>query len=199
MPTNLVYSTNFTGFSGNLQTNDTWTLLGVNSATCDGVNVDIPGNGERTYKDGKTPSTADMYAQALCNNNGGDRLGVLIRAVDVNNWYWGYYNKSTGYWTIDQNNGGTITNLAQVFEGGQPASMVLKLEVNTGQGLTLYKDGVSKLTATGTRSGTSGSGGLYGIDASGSSWDDYALYDSGGGLSIPTAMYHYNRHIGSGV
>lgn len=176
-----VYSTDFTGFSGNLQTNSPWSRLGANDWTCSGGAVQGAGSGERTYSDGSTPGTADASAQAVFTFGGSNQLGPMVRAVDINNWYWGYRNSNTGDWVIDQCSGGTITNLNTTFQGGQSSPFTLKLAVSTAQALTLYSAGTSRATATGSRSGTSGTGGLRGTNTGGCTLDDYISEDSSGG------------------
>jgi hypothetical protein len=192
-------STNFSTYSGNLQANATWVAF-ANDATCDGVNADIGGSGERLYQDGVTPGTADGYVQAVVDSAGNGNGGVACRIVDASNWYWGYYSKVTGDWSVDQNNSGSITNLSAFTQGGRPNSMTLKLTVSTGQALELFGDGVSKVSTTGSRSGTSGQYGFRCTSMGGGSYDDYISEDTagGGGTTRGTPFGHRGTAFNGG-
>lgn len=175
------YSTGFTGGGGaNLEGFESWTRIGANSATRDNAAI-IGGSGERTYSDGQTPGTADCSIQTTLTNLATSSAGLLIRAVDIDNYYWGYRDSNDQYWTIDQNNAGSVSNVAIQFESGVSAPITLILTVNSGQGLALYNGATLKTSGTGTRSGTSGTGGIRGIYGAGVTLDDYIAIDSSGG------------------
>lgn len=199
----IYYTTGYTGFTSTLQSNSPWSRAGANDCSCNGSVATVDGGGERTYRITTSPGSADGSCQLIYADNDGDSQGgPLIRASDINNWYWGLRNSNAGQWEIRQCNGGTESTLSAVFEGGQTSPFTLKITVSTGQALELFSGGVSKTTATGTRSGTSGEAGFRVVGGGSNTIDDFQAEDSTGGATGHPAVRrfggikHFPRVIG---
>jgi hypothetical protein len=112
---------------------------------------------------------------------GTDDSGVILRRVDSNNFYFGFWTTaSSGSYQIWKFVGGSPSQIASAAAGATSGTKRLRMEV-VGSTLTLYADGVEVVTTTDTAH-SSGSTGIWAGDTT-------AIFDnfSAGDLIVSTS------------
>lgn len=150
-------------------------------------------------------ASADHYAQvSVVQSNGGSHCGVCVRfAAAAETYYAGVWDGTTftGTYTIFKVVAGTRSTLATLSEAAT-TPFTIRLEVeDDGSGnadLTLYKNGVSKVTHTDSSSPITGNTrcGIYGYDPTGSGTsspriDSFEAGDLGVGGGGGNPWYYY--------
>jgi chitodextrinase len=152
--------------------------------------------GESRVSSATTPATANYEVSIDVIFNGStsaNKLGIQGRSAGPQNRADGYmavYNAAANQWELDKYSGFNLSTLgtyAQAYVAGQAHNM--KLGMN-GSTITVYVDGVSRISATDASFNTVGKTGIYfninGTDTTSLLGDNYQVSDNG---AIPTMSF----------
>lgn len=127
-----------------------------------------------------------------------DQMGLSARATDSNNYLFIRAYSGLGY-DLFKRVAGASTNLGS-YSTTPASGDVLKLDMS-GSSLTVYVNGVSRITATDGFNSTATKHGLWAYSANftAARWDNFSITDLGGGGGPTIVPQHYYPRLLGGI
>jgi len=140
----------------------------------------VSGSGEQWITRDASASDGDVY---FTTQNAPADGGLCARVTDQNNGLLVVVNDVSNNLKLYKLVSGTYTQLGSTYSGAVANADVIKLTMS-GSSLTVYQNGVSRITATDSAFSTNTKHGLRSFADTNARWDDWNFAAAGGGTTL---------------
>jgi hypothetical protein len=159
--------------------------LGFSSVQIDSNAIEPTGSGWIFYTNSEAPGGNEYEVQLDVTTSGVQ--GLLVRFVDLSNYYNVYLFDALNQWVLIKRVGGTSTQIASLIEAAPATPYEMKLECLTAT-KKLYVDDVEKMSTADDELQDTGLAGLVAGNFAPTKIDNFIANDVGGPVSENASM-----------